>query len=48
MKLLAIPAVMAMLTGSAFAHSWLECVDTVIQDKEYAKAHPSATLFVLL
>ncbi|KAF8243708.1 hypothetical protein K440DRAFT_663937 [Wilcoxina mikolae CBS 423.85] len=44
MKLLAIPAVMALLTGSTFAHSWLECVDTKVENKEYAKAHPSATL----
>ncbi|KAA8914906.1 hypothetical protein FN846DRAFT_925585 [Sphaerosporella brunnea] len=38
MKLL---SVLAVLAGSAAAHSWLECVDTVVPNKAEYKAHPS-------
>lgn len=41
MKIFTIPAVMAMLTGTAFAHSWLECVDTRVSNKAAAKADPA-------
>jgi hypothetical protein len=39
-----IPAVMAVLVGSAAAHSWLECVDTDVPNKAYYQANPSATV----
>lgn len=44
MQLVFIPALMAFMVSSVAAHSWLECVDTVVQNKDYAKAHPSETL----
>ena len=48
MKIFTIPAVMAMLTGTAFAHSWLECVDTRVSNKAAAKADPAnVPLFVI-
>lgn len=43
MKIFTIPAAMAMLASTAFAHSWLECVDTRVPNKAAAQAHPADT-----
>lgn len=44
MQLLTLSTLMGLLVSSVAAHSWLECVDTVVKNKDYAKSHPSDTL----
>lgn len=43
MKFLSFAA-MAMMASGAVAHSWLECVDTVVKNKDAAKKNPSLTV----
>jgi len=44
MQMLAFSTLLTLMVGSVAAHSWLECVDTVVKNKDYAKAHPSSEL----
>ena len=48
MKFITVPAVLAMLVSQVAAHSWLECVDTKVENKAWAEAHPSETMYVAL
>jgi len=41
MQLLNIATAAAMLAGSAYAHSWLECVDTKVSNYDAVKADPT-------
>ena len=48
MKIFTTPAVMAMLAGTAFAHSWLDCVDTRVSNLAAAQANPAGVpMFVI-